>query len=302
MLYLQIYREPYNYDFDSIREPYNYDFDSMRHIKNQSRLALESSKNLIVEMNNNNNNKGPYKPVRIAIIGAGVNRDHPFLLNSVKDRIDHEGDVVLKDLRLVKDASPCMHGTKVFSLYSQLFEDCSDMVKFVYLKGVNNMGQPSHESLNKAILRLLQDDTIMNDVKIVSISFGTQDKIKMINPQLRQNLEKLKLKKIVVAAASNVGTWNNDSVAFPARSVISIGSTDQFGERAAFTPKGQELDFLTLGTNLKVADENYNLQNEETFSYVASATSYSVPVAVYNIAHFLFQFPFHFPGKSNFYT
>ena len=269
----------------------------MGHIKNESRLALERSKNLIVAMNNN---QAPYKPVKIAIIGAGLNLNHPFLPKRVKRKIRHQEDVTRGDLCLLQDQSPNMHGTKVFSVFCQLFEDCPDMVEFVYLKAVDNMGKPNPESLNKAIIRLLQDD--MNDVKIVSISFGTHDNIRMINRELRQNLEKLKLEKIVVAAASNVGTWNNDSVAFPARSVISIGSTDQFGERAAFTPKGQELDFLTLGTNLKVADEKYNPQNKETFSYLASATSYSVPVAVYYIAHFLFQFQFHFPGNLNIFT
>ena len=287
------------------------DFDSLIHAKKESTLALNYSKEMIdrLKKKKKKEKKRPCTPVRIAIIGSGLNLDHPFLRNSkVISRIHYQEDVVREDLRSVKDASPKLHGTKVFSVYCQLFEDCPEMVEFVNIKAVNNEGYMTSESLNKAIVRLLEDD--MKDVSIVSISSGIFEKIasgvseerKIINLELRQNMDKLKLEKIVVAAASNSGAWKNDSVSFPASLVISIGSTGECGERTNFTPTGQDLDFLTLGTHWKVANEGYDVENQLPHWILTFGTSFSVAVAVSYIAHFLFQYSFHFKGILNVFT
>ena len=232
-------------------------------------------------------------PVKIAIIDTGFNLEHPAC-KFVKCRVIHCENVTGEDPDNITDDHG--HGTQILSIYNELFKEFTQAVQFVLIKAVGKDSRLTIENFRKAIVRLLQPD--MAGVHIVSVSAGFHI-TPGVNYDLGKKIEELKSRSIIIAAASNGGAWNTDCIAYPAKVTICIGSVDQSGNCSPFTPRGLNLHFLALGSDLPVAANRYKKNDSRTHYTVTSGTSYAVPVVVSFVVHFLIQLPLHLLGKHS---
>ena len=212
----------------------------------------------------------------LAVVDSGIEASHPAFGNIIEFQ-DFTGDVFKTE--------SCDHGTlcagiacgKSFKYY--LYPNKEEKDRDDFPPGVA-------PNTNLVICKALGDNTNNinavvkalqwlrgKNVDVVSFSLGTLN----FNADIAQAITELIVydKVTVVCAASNEGHRYSQPICFPARfgHVLCIGSHGPHGKPSAFSPVGQDIDFLAPGEG--VAGPSSSIYNHHV--RVDSGTSYAAP-------------------------
>ena len=214
--------------------------------------------------------------ITLAVVDSGIEASHPAFGNIFEFQ-DFTGDIFKTE--------SCDHGTlcagiacgKSFKYY--LYPNKEEKDRDDFPPGVA-------PNTNLVICKALGDNTNNinaivkalqwlrgKNVDVVSFSLGTLN----FNADIAQAITELIVydKVIIVCAASNEGHRYSQPICFPARlgHVLCIGSHGPHGKPSAFSPVGQDIDFLAPGEG--VAGPSSSIYNHHV--RVDSGTSYAAP-------------------------
>ncbi|SFQ85846.1 Subtilase family protein [Priestia endophytica DSM 13796] len=178
------------------------------------------------------------RPVNIAIIDSGVDKNHPDLRGIVKKEYN-----AINPNKKTKDDFG--HGTSVAGIIAAQNNKFGVVgvapdSNIYSVKVLDSKGKGSIDNLVKAIKWCID-----NDVNVINISFG----FKTDNPKLRTIIHEAYEKNIViVAAAGNNYGWEVD---YPARykETLSVTAVDKNLVRSRFSSKGK-IDYSAPGRNI----------------------------------------------------
>ena len=238
----------------------------------------------------------------LAVVDSGIEASHPAFGNIIEFQ-DFTGDIFKTE--------SCDHGTlcagiacgKSFKYY--LYPNKEEKDRDDFPPGVA-------PNTNLVICKALGDNTNNinavvkalqwlrgKNVDVVSFSLGTL----IFNADIAQAITELIVydKVTIVCAASNEGHRYSQPICFPARfgHVLCIGSHGPHGKPSAFSPVGQDIDFLAPGEG--VAGPSSSIYNHHV--RVDSGTSYAAP-AVAGLICLIFELiknkcPDEFPHFKN---
>ena len=213
--------------------------------------------------------------MRLAVVDTGIDPSHPAFGNI--EFHDFTGNSF--------STESCGHGTvcagiacgKEFEYFPYLDDEQRD-ITHNFLPGVapnTTLVICKVVSANKynadAVVKALQW-LKGKKVDVVSFSLGTLH----FSPEIAQAITALVDDKVtIVCAASNEGQKFSQRICFPARlgHVLCIGSHGPHGKPSAFSPVGQDIDFLAPGEG--VAGPSSSIYNHHV--RVDSGTSYAAP-------------------------
>ena len=202
--------------------------------------------------------------VKIAILDSGI--DFSENINVVKRKNFMEDEVS----PLYEDNTG--HGTAIAGIIAS--NGANDTVKGIN-PNVEIYSARILDSKNQApISRVVEAIywAIEEEVKIISISFGTTQYSQILHNAIKEASSKGIL---IFAASGNQGENENSTVEYPAAfdEVVAVGAADPSGDIADITSRGDELDILAPGINI----HSIGWLDMEV---VCSGTSMAVPHAV----------------------
>jgi minor extracellular protease Epr len=194
--------------------------------------------------------------IKIAILDSGfapheeisnVKESISFVLD--EDEIDYAG-----------------HGTSVIGILGSKCKELCGICpesEIYSLKILNRYIEGNFDSLYKALEWCLK-----NKPDIINLSISSKT---VMPPNIKQILEELYNQNIIICAS----TGNDSSeISYPAKyeSVFSIGAYDRDGNIAAFSNRGNEIDFSAPGVDI------YTCSNKNNGYVHATGTSFASPI------------------------
>ena len=171
-----------------------------------------------------------------------------------------------------------IHGTNVAGILCTMLYGIKDRVKISVIKTTKNEENLEFSNL-KAAYDLLEVEPKLKDVTLINQSIGL-----FKTPDEKYELEdKITDIKALICAASNEGKWDLNTIAWPAKKAVAVGSHDENAQRSGFSPQGPGLWVLAPG---EYGDFN--------------GTSFAAPWVTALLAHFLLQLPHRYPGNIGF--
>ena len=213
--------------------------------------------------------------LHIAILDTGINYAEVF------NGFEIYQYKVIADAETKTDAGrkENIHGTNVAGILCTMLYGIKDRVKISVIKAIYNEEYDVEFSNLKAAYDLLEVEPKLKDVTLINQSIGL-----FKTPDEKYELEdKITDIKALICAASNEGKWDLNTIAWPAKKAVAVGSHDENAQRSGFSPQGPGLWVLAPG---EYGDFN--------------GTSFAAPWVTALLAHFLLQLPHRYPGNIGF--
>ena len=210
----------------------------------------------------------------LAVIDTGIDPSHPAFETFNTEFKDFSGDIgktESDDHGTLCAGIACGKSFEYlvppqFSIWGTFPPGVAPKSRLVVCKVTSGTDKANLDAI-AAALRWLKE----KKVDVVSLSLGT----KFFFSNITQAITELVYDNVVVVcAASNEGQKFSQPICFPARlgHVLCIGSHGPHGKPSAFSPVGQDIDFLAPGEN--VAGPSSLIQNNVR---VDSGTSFATP-------------------------
>jgi hypothetical protein len=177
--------------------------------------------------------------VRVAVIDARVDTDHPDLKDAVARSFDAIGG---------SDAAPDFHGTAVAGIIRArgLVEGAAPEAQLLAVRAFRTKGVGALPETTTHVLLTAVDWAVKNGAKVLNMSFvGAHD------PALQQVIEAAGQKGIVVVAAAGNGGPNGPAAypgAYPG--VIAVTAVDQADGRYVFANRGSYIAVSAPGVDI----------------------------------------------------
>ncbi|KAH6950808.1 hypothetical protein DER45DRAFT_578932 [Fusarium avenaceum] len=232
----------------------------------------------------------PSKPVKVAILDTGIDRDHP-LLEAREDNLSDKKNFYDSTQKNVSDTHG--HGTFAASLLLDYAPDVS--LHIAKIADKNNM-TPDLKHVVDAIYHAIDKW----GVDIISMSFGWPSSDVPGYNMMEDAIEYAYSEKVLMfAAASNSGARLGRAYPASNSQVICVHSTDTYGVASSFSPTAEPnaINLATIGESVESAWP-IRLCNDSGCLRTRSGTSYSTPIMA-GIAAFLLQYArTHLPASE----
>ena len=248
----------------------------MIHIMKQSFDCLQNPQNQLF-------------PIHIAVLDSGICPDHPVFNGFNGSYADYD---CVQEQGVKPGIDTFGHGTAVAAIICNLLKDVKHMIKISIIKITGKDGDLDFSCLQKAY-DLLETRDELQDVFLICQASGFPE-----TPDLEYRLkDKVTGKNSLICAASNEGNWKPDTIAWPAKEAVAVGSCDENGKVSGFSPQGRELWVLAPGSNIISANFRFHEEKEEEYVCL-SGTSFAAPWVTALLAHFHLQLPHRYPGNK----
>ncbi len=177
--------------------------------------------------------------VKVAVLDTGVDLNHPDLKDGIKGYKDFTGEGI-------NDVSG--HGSHCAGVIGARINDTGTVGIApecdLYIGKVLGREGGSNETVAAGV-----DWAVEQGVHLISMSLGGANSSK----QLYESIHKALAQGVcLICAAGNEGSLYSNSIGYPGRygSVITVAAHDPDGNRAGFSSRGGELDFMAPGTDI----------------------------------------------------
>ncbi len=234
--------------------------------------------------------------VVVAIVDSGIDRDHPDIVNNLWyneadpiDGLDNDNNGYVDDYRgwdfggarkndnndqdndprITKGGSHS-HGTSVGGLVGATVNNrigiagIGNRCKVVFTKHMADDMDDSELSLVNTYAGILY--AALLDVDVINCSWGSDFRSQIAQDLINYVVEDLDI--VVVAAAGNTGTEEDDHYPSAYDNVLSVSAVDAQLKKASFTTYGKTVDITAPGSGITVLTYNdaYGTQQGTSFS------------------------------------
>lgn len=178
--------------------------------------------------------------VKVAVLDTGVDSDHPDLKNGIIAMKDFTGDGI-EDVNGHGTHCAGVIGSRLNNLG---FVGIAPKCELIIGKVLGNNGSGAFQWIEDGI-----DWAVSEGADIISMSLGGPATTVGLHRAIHEALAK---NVIVFCAAGNDGSIYQNAIGYPGRygSVITIAAHDSDGNRAGFSSRGGEIDFMAPGTDI----------------------------------------------------
>ena len=266
--------------FDAITDNWSFEKDMTR--------IMQSTKDYLIYY-------GPpqFPPIGIIILDTGINQFHRCFEGFQLMYMDFVGEE-----NITPSQDPYGHGTFVTGIICQILQDVKHLVKICVMKVADKEGKVAVHNLEHAY-EYIKNDPEMRDFYLICQPNGFE-----YTPGSNFDISDIAKKKTLICAASNNGRCSLDTVAWPAKKAVAIGSHDENFERVGSSPIGPDLWVLAPGKNIVSAsnkDVNGDYSNVPYDALITdSGTSYAAPWVTALLVYFHLQLEFRCALAGNF--
>ena len=234
-----------------------------------------------------------FPPIGIIILDTGINQFHRCFEGFHLIYMDF-----VEEQNITASQDPKGHGTFVTGIICQILQDVKHLVKIFVMKVADKEGKVAFHNLERAY-EYIKNDSETRDFYLICQPNGFEN-----TPGSNYDIRDITGKKTLICAASNDGRCSLDTVAWPAKKAVVIGSHDENFERVGSSPIGPDLWVLAPGKNIVSAsnkDVNGHYINDPYDALIIdSGTSYAAPWVTALLVHFHLQLEFRCALAGNF--